>query len=226
MINRKFQNEFNISFEPFMQKKECMVNATEMGSVFDKKAAHYLRMDSIQIYLVVLEAKYGNKIYSKKCFQVAISQLEPSILQKISDLNLDLKFAKIEEEDCVKISENIIEVVHGGRKNGTWMHRQLAIDFASWLDPFLKMWINETIEEILFGLAKIQDSCLRKMISLRDERDTITIKSEKTAEDYKRFFDIDREIDEVDSTKRKTINEKVRQLRLDLFGSKQDTTEE
>lgn len=47
--------------------------------------------------------------------------------------------------------EEVVTVVHGGRNNGTWMHRLLAIDFAAWLNPQFNVWILRTMEEILFG---------------------------------------------------------------------------
>lgn len=37
----------------------------------------------------------------------------------------------------------------GGKNPGTWLHRYMAIDFAMWLSPEFKVWILQTIDEIL-----------------------------------------------------------------------------
>ena len=202
MINRKFKNEFNISFEPFLQKKECLVNATEMANVFGKLVKDYLKTEKTQAFLKVLEEELGNKkIMQKNGFQKDTRPFEESKNDDFSG----------------EFSENILKVVKGGRNSGTWMHRFLAIDFAMWLDPYFKYWVISIVEEILFGHAKIQDACLREKLELQDERENILKKEFKTPEDFKRYYEIDLKINELDSTKRKSQNQKVQQFRMDLF---------
>lgn len=41
-------------------------------------------------------------------------------------------------------------VVHqGGRNQGTWMHEDVAIEFARWLSPKFAIWCNDRIKELL-----------------------------------------------------------------------------
>jgi KilA-N domain len=50
--------------------------------------------------------------------------------------------------------QKIFKVVEGGKHQGTWMHRKLALKFAGWLSPKFELWVYDVIEEILFGDAK------------------------------------------------------------------------
>ena len=52
------------------------------------------------------------------------------------------------------LEENIIQTK--GR-SGTFFHRELAIEFAMWLDPIFKRWIIAKIDEVLFGNYKKQN---------------------------------------------------------------------
>lgn len=46
------------------------------------------------------------------------------------------------------------DVVDGRKRGGTFMHRKLALKFATWLDVKFELWIIETIDSILFGNYK------------------------------------------------------------------------
>lgn len=213
MINKKFNETETVSFEPFPQKKECMVNATGMGSIFNKKSNDYLRMNSIQNYLVVLELKYGNKKYPKKCFQVAISQLDKAVNKQVQVGISRLENLLNEEKTHVNISRNIVEVIHGGSRNGTWMHRFLAVDFAAWLDPFLKLWINETIEEMLFGFASVQVQAIQNTVVLKDRIKTLREKPNKTVEDFEEYIKCEDQLKGETSTRAKATKQKVQEVR-------------
>ncbi|MDX8576819.1 KilA-N domain-containing protein [Elizabethkingia meningoseptica] len=47
------------------------------------------------------------------------------------------------------ISHNaILQVVKGGNQNqGTWMHEDVAIEFARWLNPAFAIWCNSQINQ-------------------------------------------------------------------------------
>lgn len=53
------------------------------------------------------------------------------------------------------IAENqIVKTVRGGLNPGTWMHEDLAIDFAQWLSVDFRLWCNDRIKELFrFGLT-------------------------------------------------------------------------
>lgn len=70
-------------------------------------------------------------------------------------------------------SENIIQT--RGR-SGTFFHRELAIEFAMWLDPIFKRWIINKIDEVLFGNYKkhweahaMQEEAKFKMETLKQQ---------------------------------------------------------
>jgi len=44
---------------------------------------------------------------------------------------------------------DLILVQHGGNKNGTWMHKKVALSFAMWLSPVFHSWCLDRIEELL-----------------------------------------------------------------------------
>lgn len=48
-------------------------------------------------------------------------------------------------------SGRFVKVVNGGRNNGTWLDRRVAIAFAMWLNPLFAVWVCQTIDNILFG---------------------------------------------------------------------------
>ena len=45
-------------------------------------------------------------------------------------------------------------------KQGTWMHKDIAIEFASWLNPLFGIWCNDHIKELIIKdiLPKIRRS--------------------------------------------------------------------
>ncbi len=45
--------------------------------------------------------------------------------------------------------EKIVNVIRGGKYNGTWMHEQLALKFAAWLSPEFEVWVYRKILELL-----------------------------------------------------------------------------
>ncbi|MFK7936942.1 MAG: KilA-N domain-containing protein [Saprospiraceae bacterium] len=50
------------------------------------------------------------------------------------------------------MNNGILKVVQGGddkAAQGTWMCEELALEFASWLSPQFKLWMNDRIRELL-----------------------------------------------------------------------------
>jgi hypothetical protein len=47
--------------------------------------------------------------------------------------------------------ESEADLIQSKGRNGTWMHRILALKFAAWLDPYFEVWVYSTIESLLFG---------------------------------------------------------------------------
>lgn len=43
----------------------------------------------------------------------------------------------------------LIQVIHGGKNRGTWMHEDVALEFSRWLHPSFAIWTNKHIKELL-----------------------------------------------------------------------------
>lgn len=56
---------------------------------------------------------------------------------------------------------DLVRVTKGGNdKNnqGTWMHEDVALEFARWLSPAFAIWCNDRIKELLTtGVATLAD---------------------------------------------------------------------
>jgi hypothetical protein len=51
------------------------------------------------------------------------------------------------------------EIIQTNHRHGTFMHRILALKFASWLNPEFELWVYTTIDQILFDYyRKLEDS--------------------------------------------------------------------
>ncbi|WP_029328144.1 phage antirepressor KilAC domain-containing protein [Bacteroides sp. 14(A)] len=63
----------------------------------------------------------------------------------------------------------LIQVVKGGNgEQGTWMHEDVALEFARWLSPTFAIWCNKRIKELLqYGMTATQPT-LEQMINNPD----------------------------------------------------------
>lgn len=43
----------------------------------------------------------------------------------------------------------LVKVTHGGNDRGTWMHEDVALEFARWLSPKFAIWCNARIKELV-----------------------------------------------------------------------------
>ncbi|HCD9235796.1 DNA-binding protein [Elizabethkingia anophelis] len=42
---------------------------------------------------------------------------------------------------------DLVKVTKGGNNSGTWMHEDVAIEFARWLNPAFAIWCNSQINQ-------------------------------------------------------------------------------
>lgn len=64
-------------------------------------------------------------------------------------------------------------VTRGGCNSGTWLHKDIALEFARWLSPEFAIWTNERIEELLTqGIATINndDETILNAITILQKR--------------------------------------------------------
>lgn len=73
---------------------------------------------------------------------------------------------------------DLVQVTRGGNSPGTWMHRDVAIEFARWLSPEFGIWCNDRIMELMqHGATALvpenllnPDYIISVMTALKEER--------------------------------------------------------
>ena len=112
-----------------------MVNATEMAKGFDKRFPDWIRLKSTKEFLYVLST-IKNKNNSRR------ADLHDGI-QYVS--YKELKFGM----SGAKENHSLILISQGGQAQGTWMHEDVALEFARWLAPEFAIWCNDKIKELI-----------------------------------------------------------------------------
>lgn len=65
------------------------------------------------------------------------------------------------------LSSDLVQVIYGDN-GGTWMHEDVAMEFARWLSPAFAIWCNDRIKELLqYGMTATQPT-LEQMINNPD----------------------------------------------------------
>ena len=65
------------------------------------------------------------------------------------------------------LSSDLVRVIYGDN-GGTWMHEDVAMEFARWLSPAFAIWCNDRIQELLqYGMTATQPT-LEQMINNPD----------------------------------------------------------
>lgn len=111
-----------------------MINATEMGQLFNKQARSFLRLDSTKNFVKAMLKENFNR--------TDLADFDPFLPkneQNLTDNRTDL---------YDYISKNIY---YSYKKGGTYLCSELALKFAAWLDPDFDLWIQRTIYSILFS---------------------------------------------------------------------------
>lgn len=106
-----------------------MVNATEMAKGFTKKEVRqWFDNPSTSEFIQILASERGIKAIGKNETSLNASSL-------------------------AKMYPSLINVVKGGIpgkvKQGTWMHEDVALEFARWLSPKFALWCNDKIKELM-----------------------------------------------------------------------------
>ena len=69
------------------------------------------------------------------------------------------------------VSELLVVVKGGNDKNsqGTWMHKNLAIEFARWLNPEFSIWCNIKIKELLINRKTTLENNVTRLRQINDQ---------------------------------------------------------
>jgi hypothetical protein len=178
-------NDQTIEFDLINQ--DVMVNATEMALPFGKSPKDFLKTEPTKAYIkLACQDEYFRILYP---FQGWNSTLETNVQEDLNPLETRKRM--------------IVNTIYGGRKNGTWMHRQLALKFAAWLSPEFEFWVWKTIDEILYGhfkkVQEIENQNRIKQQQLEELRRKLLLENE----DYNRLLTLELEIKHSSSLRKK-----------------------
>ena len=111
-----------------------LVNATQMARPFNKRPAKWLELPSTQEFL---------------------------------DSLMDIRASHNQEFSSVRLSDTsnspFVKTIMGSPSSGggTWMHEDVALEFARWLSPTFAIWCNDRIKELLkYGITGSEDAIL------------------------------------------------------------------
>jgi hypothetical protein len=68
---------------------------------------------------------------------------------------------------------DLVQVNKGGANPGTWMHEDVALEFARWLSPAFAIWCNDRIKELLTtGVTTVsnEDEVIAQAMSVLQKR--------------------------------------------------------
>ena len=80
---------------------------------------------------------------------------------------------------------DIVRVVNGGSNSGTWMHEDVALDFAQWLSIDFRLWCNDKIKELMQSGSTFTkpmsmiDALQQTVNALKNHEDRIEVLEEK-----------------------------------------------
>lgn len=135
---------FNGAEITFQKGADVMVNATEMGRPFGKKPIEWLRLPST--------GEFMNALRNSKCENPTLtgnqgivsnqSKLQKCTLTDNQSMNPSGGLTN-------ELYGGLVVTVRGGSNPGTWMHEDVALEFARWLSPAFAIWTNDRIKELL-----------------------------------------------------------------------------
>lgn len=89
---------------------------------------------------------------------------------------------------------DLVQVVNGGTRFGTWMHEDVALMFAQWLSPELYIWCNDRIKELMrHGMTALPET-VEAMIADPDLVIGLATKLKEERERNKRLLESNLEI--------------------------------
>ncbi|RYX80813.1 KilA-N domain-containing protein [bacterium] len=166
-----------------MSGPDVMINATEMGRVYGKEPYDFTKQEGTKRYMAVLKTS------------IPAFRSDPE-----SERQPEIK---------VLSDENILRSERGGDEGGgTWMHRQLALKFAAWLDPRFEVWVFQKIDELMFDYSKKTTEELKEKAKLIDRKDELFQKLQPNP-DFQEYLQIEFKIKQTNNRITKVNNNQL-----------------
>lgn len=160
---------------------------------------------------VMVNATEMAKVFNKRVED--FKRLEGT--EKFIEALLRSENSKFEHAD---VREQLTEkdVIYGTNK-ATFMHRKLALKFATWLDVDFDLWIIDTIDEILFSkIESIERAITFKQEKIK-ERDLLIEKAiRENNTDLLELLQLEKDIKITSSLENKAINELKNQYKMNI----------
>lgn len=114
---------------------------------------------------------------------------------------------------------DLVQVTKGGNNPGTWMHEDVALEFARWLSPAFAIWCNDRIKELLqYGMTATQPT-LEQMINNPDLVISLATQLKSEREEKQRLaLEVQKKEQEKQSIIEETVDKAFKKI-LFSFGS-------
>ena len=106
-------------------------------------------------------------------------------------------------------TDNLVRVIQGGNDaQGTWMHEDVALEFARWLSPEFAIWCNDRIKELLrYGMTASEttidniiadpESGIKLLLALKQEREAKKLEAQRADVAEQQVVALSHEIEEM-----------------------------
>jgi hypothetical protein len=135
-----------------------MLNVTKVSKEFGKIPKDWLRMSSTVAFikaLILIKIEENNKVFIKAFKKWLKSDGRKSPIGQNSDFIDVLEMTDYRELLSLSKEIGLIMVKKGGANSkgealqGTWIHKDLAIEYARWLDPKFSIWVSQKILDLV-----------------------------------------------------------------------------
>lgn len=146
-----------------MDNEDVMVNATEMGKIFNKRPVDFLKLTSTKAYIDDLKSSL-----------IEFRSEESSLLNAVNT-DLDIENESKAADSSLLKSIEVVKTEKGKGEDGgvTLMHSRLALKFASWLDVKFENWVYEVINRMTFGYMKEANDIIKVKAQILERKNEI-----------------------------------------------------
>lgn len=148
--------------KPISIRADGYWNATEMCKAHGRRIDNFLRLDSTKAYLKAFEELHSNSL--------TFEEVKSLISEKSQNLT------EVRGEQTPSEVREFIKAIQTteGALGGTWVHPQVALKLAAWLNPKFEVWVYATIEKLFTqGEVKLKDEIAGLQTALNQAHQTL-----------------------------------------------------
>lgn len=108
------------------------------------------------------------------------------------------------------------DLIISKQNSGTWMHRILALEFATWLDPEFKVWILITIDQLLNQYFREQRDARLEKIRARARKEQLRKEILEENSKFAEYVELEEIEKDSNSKIAKSVKSQINQLRLEF----------